>query len=171
VEQSLPGMTRSERRRDLRRNEPGDRRAAPGRYQAIASPITASRAIISRRQIGPLEQAVQASGNRKDSRPGTSLIAWLPHNIPAGDETAIVPATTGSTNLVFHRGAAHTRDPRLGTLHPGASARGHFLHCMSWRIPPGQFRGIGGLDSRRWEYRASRTTSRLLPAHRTQPHR
>ena len=76
-----------------------------------------------------------------------NLIAWLPNNIPAGDETAIVHGDYRLDNLIFH-----PTEPRiLAILDWELSTLGHPLadfsyHCMSWHIAPGNFRGIGGLD-------------------------
>ena len=75
------------------------------------------------------------------------LIEWLPANIPANDETTIVHGDYRLDNLVF----AHGEPKILAILDWELSTLGHPLadfsyHCMSWRIPPAQFRGIGGLD-------------------------
>ncbi|HYD78417.1 MAG TPA: phosphotransferase family protein [Paucimonas sp.] len=76
-----------------------------------------------------------------------NLIEWLPKNIPAGDETTIVHGDYRLDNMIFH-----PTEPRvLAVLDWELSTLGHPLadfsyHCMSWHIPPGQFRGIGGLD-------------------------
>jgi len=75
------------------------------------------------------------------------LIDWLPNNIPPGDETSIVHGDYRLDNMIFH-----PTEPRiLAILDWELSTLGHPLadfsyHCMSWHIPPGQFRGIGGLD-------------------------
>ena len=79
------------------------------------------------------------------------LIEWLPQHIPdsARDE-AMVSVVHGDyrlDNLMFH-----PTEPRvLAVLDWELSTIGHPLadfsyHCMSWHIPPGTFRGIGGLD-------------------------
>ena len=76
-----------------------------------------------------------------------ALIEWLPKNIPPGDETSIVHGDYRLDNMIFH-----PTEPRiLAILDWELSTLGHPLadfsyHCMSWHIPPGQFRGIGGLD-------------------------
>ncbi len=75
------------------------------------------------------------------------LIAWLPENIPAGDETTIVHGDYRLDNLVFH-----PTEPRIvAVLDWELSTLGHPLadfayHCMSWHIPPGPFRGLSGSD-------------------------
>ncbi|HTD04919.1 phosphotransferase family protein [Undibacterium sp.] len=76
-----------------------------------------------------------------------NLIAWLPNNIPAGDDTSIVHGDYRLDNMMFH-----PTEPRiLAILDWELSTLGHPLadfsyHCMSWHIAPGQFRGIAGLD-------------------------
>lgn len=76
-----------------------------------------------------------------------SLIDWLPKNIPAGDETAVVHGDFRLDNTIFH-----SAEPRiLAVLDWELSTLGHPLadfayHCMSWHIAPGKFRGIAGLD-------------------------
>jgi aminoglycoside phosphotransferase (APT) family kinase protein len=79
------------------------------------------------------------------------LIEWLPGNLPASalDETqvAIVHGDYRLDNLIFHR-----TEPRIvAVLDWELSTLGHPLadfsyHAMAWHIPPGTFRGIGGLD-------------------------
>jgi aminoglycoside phosphotransferase (APT) family kinase protein len=79
------------------------------------------------------------------------LIEWLPAHMPASarDETqvAVVHGDYRLDNLVFAPDAPRVTavlDWELSTLgHPLADFS---YHCMSWHIPPGTFRGIGGLD-------------------------
>jgi aminoglycoside phosphotransferase (APT) family kinase protein len=76
-----------------------------------------------------------------------NLIAWLPANIPSGDETSIVHGDYRLDNMIFH-----PTEPRvLAVLDWELSTLGHPLadfayHCMTWHIAPGQFRGIAGVD-------------------------
>jgi len=75
-----------------------------------------------------------------------NLIAWLPQHVPSGDETAVVHGDYRLDNVVFHP----TEPKILAVLDWELSTLGHPLadfayHCMSWRIPPGKFRGIEGL--------------------------
>ncbi len=75
------------------------------------------------------------------------LIEWLPQHIPEGDEARIVHGDYRLDNMIF----ARDRPKVLAVLDWELSTIGHPLadfsyHCMSWHIPPGQFRGIGGLD-------------------------
>jgi len=76
-----------------------------------------------------------------------NLIAWLPANIPAGDETRIVHGDYRIDNVIFDPLEPRIRaviDWELCTLgHPLADFA---YHCMVWRIPPGVFRGLGGTD-------------------------
>jgi aminoglycoside phosphotransferase (APT) family kinase protein len=75
------------------------------------------------------------------------LMAWLPANLPPGDETSIVHGDYRIDNVIFDRTTPRIRaviDWELSTLgHPLADFA---YHCMAWRIPPGVFRGLGGLD-------------------------
>ncbi len=80
-----------------------------------------------------------------------SLMQWLPANIPASARNeslvSIVHGDFRLDNLLFH-----ATEPRvLAVLDWELSTLGHPLadfsyHCMAWHIPPGAFRGIGGLD-------------------------
>ena len=75
------------------------------------------------------------------------LIEWLPQHIPPQDETSVVHGDYRLDNVIFHRS-----EPRiLAVLDWELSTLGHPLadfayHCMYWRLTPGEFRGIGGLD-------------------------
>ena len=79
------------------------------------------------------------------------LMTWLPEHIPAmARDPAMVSIVHGDyrlDNLVFH-----PTEPRvMAVLDWELSTLGHPLadfsyHCMGWHIPPGAFRGIGGLD-------------------------
>lgn len=74
------------------------------------------------------------------------LIAWLPEHIPPGDETTIVHGDYRLDNMIFH-----PTEPRvLAVLDWELSTLGHPLadfayHCMTWHIPAGVFRGLGGI--------------------------
>jgi aminoglycoside phosphotransferase (APT) family kinase protein len=98
------------------------------------------------RQIGRWSRQYRASETER-IEPMDALIAWLPENIPVGDETTVVHGDYRMDNLIFH-----PREPRiLAILDWELSTLGDPLadfsyHCMSWHIPPGQFRGIAGLD-------------------------
>lgn len=98
------------------------------------------------RQIGRWTKQYQASATETIAAMDR-LIEWLPQHIPPGDETAIVHGDYRLDNLVFH-----PQEPRIvAVLDWELSTLGHPLadfsyHCMSWHIPPGQFRGIAGLD-------------------------
>jgi len=98
------------------------------------------------RQIGRWTKQYLASETQKIEAMD-KLIAWLPKHIPPGDETTVVHGDYRLDNTVFH-----PTEPRiLAVLDWELSTLGHPLadfayHCMSWHIPPGQFRGIAGLD-------------------------
>ncbi len=79
------------------------------------------------------------------------LIDWLPQHIPdSARDTGMASIVHGDyrlDNLIFH-----PTEPRiLAVLDWELSTIGHPLadfsyHCMSWHVPPGSFRGIGGLN-------------------------
>ncbi|MEX1035308.1 MAG: phosphotransferase family protein [Sneathiella sp.] len=76
-----------------------------------------------------------------------NLMAWLPGNIPPGDETAIVHGDYRLDNTVLNRDTHRVMgilDWELATLgHPLADFS---YHCMTWRLEPELFRGLNGLD-------------------------
>jgi len=104
------------------------------------------------RQIGRWSKQYLASVT-EDIPEMNRLIEWLPAHLPASarDETqvAIVHGDYRLDNLIFD-----ATQPRIAAvLDWELSTIGHPLadfsyHCMSWHIPPGTFRGIGGLDHR-----------------------
>jgi aminoglycoside phosphotransferase (APT) family kinase protein len=98
------------------------------------------------RQVARWSKQYQAS-ETEQIEAMDNLIAWLPANVPAGDETRIVHGDYRIDNVIFH-----PTEPRiLAVLDWELSTLGHPLadfayHCMVWRIPPGTFRGLGGHD-------------------------
>ncbi len=75
------------------------------------------------------------------------LIEWLPKNVPADDETAIVHGDYRLDNMIFH-----PTDPRvLSVLDWELSTLGNPLgdfsyHMMTWELGPEGYRGLGGKD-------------------------
>ena len=79
------------------------------------------------------------------------LMAWLPAHMPASaldaSKVSIVHGDYRLDNLMFHP----TEPKVMAVLDWELSTIGHPLadfsyHCMAWHIPPGTFRGIGGMD-------------------------
>jgi aminoglycoside phosphotransferase (APT) family kinase protein len=102
------------------------------------------------RQIGRWSRQYQASITQPIPEMD-KLIEWLPAHIPpAARDDSLVSIVHGDyrlDNLMFH-----ATEPRIvAVLDWELSTLGHPLadfsyHCMSWNIPHGSFRGIGGLD-------------------------
>jgi len=79
------------------------------------------------------------------------LMEWLPKNVPAmarnEQMVSVVHGDYRLDNLMFD-----TSQPKvIAVLDWELSTLGHPLadfsyHCMAWHIPPGSFRGIGGLN-------------------------
>jgi aminoglycoside phosphotransferase (APT) family kinase protein len=76
-----------------------------------------------------------------------SLIAWLPGHVPPGDETSVVHGDYRLDNMIWS-----PTEPRvLAVLDWELSTLGHPLadfsyHLMTWRVSPGEFRGLLGFD-------------------------
>jgi len=102
------------------------------------------------RQIGRWTKQYQASVTQPIDAMDR-LIEWLPAHIPASardeSQVSVVHGDYRLDNLVFH-----PSEPRVvAVLDWELSTLGHPLadfsyHCMSWHIPPGSFRGLGGVD-------------------------
>jgi aminoglycoside phosphotransferase (APT) family kinase protein len=75
------------------------------------------------------------------------LLAWLPANVPEGEETVLVHGDYRLDNLIFD-----ARAPRmLAVVDWELSTLGHPLadfsyHVMLWRVPAGEAGGLRGLD-------------------------
>jgi aminoglycoside phosphotransferase (APT) family kinase protein len=76
-----------------------------------------------------------------------ALIAWLPGNIPPGDESSVVHGDFRCDNMIFH-----PTEPRvLAVLDWELSTLGHPLadfayHAMMYRMPPDIVAGLKGAD-------------------------
>ena len=98
------------------------------------------------RQIGRWTKQYRASETERIESM-ENLIAWLPANIPGGDETTIVHGDYRLDNVIFH-----PTEPRvLAVLDWELSTLGHPLadfayHCMTWRLNQAEFRGMQDLD-------------------------
>jgi len=98
------------------------------------------------RQIGRWTKQYRASETERVPAMD-NLIDWLPKNIPPETGTTIVHGDYRLDNAIFHPAEPRilaVLDWELSTL--GDPLADFAYHCMSWHIPPGQFRGIAGLD-------------------------
>jgi len=102
------------------------------------------------RQIGRWTKQYQASITQPNDAMDR-LIDWLPAHIPASardeSQVSVVHGDYRLDNLVF----APDKPRVVAVLDWELSTLGHPLadfsyHCMSWHIPPGSFRGLGGVD-------------------------
>jgi len=145
-DQSLPGMTPQERAAYYDEMNRVIALLHTIDYKAIGLESYGKPGNYFARQIDRWTKQYRASETEKIEAMD-ALIDWLPNNIPPGDETSIVHGDYRLDNMIFH-----PTEPRiLAILDWELSTLGHPLadfsyHCMSWHIPPGQFRGIGGLD-------------------------
>jgi aminoglycoside phosphotransferase (APT) family kinase protein len=145
-DQSLPGMTNAERAAHYDEMNRVIAQLHTIDYAAIGLADYGKPGNYFKRQIDRWTRQYKASETEKIDAMD-KLIEWLPHNIPQGDDTSIVHGDYRLDNMIFH-----PAEPRiLAVLDWELSTLGHPLadfsyHCMSWHIPQGQFRGIGGLD-------------------------
>jgi aminoglycoside phosphotransferase (APT) family kinase protein len=98
------------------------------------------------RQIGRWTKQYRASETERIEAMDR-LIEWLPRNILADDQSAIVHGDFRLDNLIVH-----PVEPRvIAVLDWELSTLGHPLadfsyHAMVWRLTQGQFRGMAGRD-------------------------
>jgi aminoglycoside phosphotransferase (APT) family kinase protein len=98
------------------------------------------------RQIARWTRQWESSRTRDDANIDR-LIAWLPANIPPGDETTIAHGDFRFGNLMFH-----PTEPRvIAVLDWELSTLGHPLadvayNCMAWHTGADEFEGMLGLD-------------------------
>jgi aminoglycoside phosphotransferase (APT) family kinase protein len=149
-DQSLPGMTREQRGAIY--DEMNRVIAALHRLDVAALGLSdfGRPGNYFERQIARWTKQYQASITGPNE-PMDQLIEWLPQHIPdSARDASMVSVVHGDfrlDNLIFHPTEARV----LAVLDWELSTVGHPLadfsyHCMSWHIPPGSFRGIGGLD-------------------------
>ena len=144
-DQSLPGMQKSERPAIYDELNRVIALLHGVDYKAVGLESFGKAGSYIERQIGRWTKQYQASETVKIEAMN-NLIGWLPRNIPAADETTIVHGDYRLDNTVFHPAEPRilaVLDWELSTL--GDPLADFSYHCMSWHIPPGKFRGIGGL--------------------------
>ena len=149
-DQSLPGMTKTERAEiyDEMNRVISALHRVPFAARGLAD--YGKPGNYFERQIGRWSKQYSASITQPIDEMDR-LMAWLPAHVPAAAmDPAMVSIVHGDfrlDNLIFH-----PTEPRvLAVLDWELSTLGHPLadlsyHCMGWHIPPGTFRGIGGLD-------------------------
>jgi len=145
-DQSLPGMSKSERfaiwdemNRVIARLHTID-------FQKIGLADFGKPGAYIARQVARWSKQYRASETERVEAMD-NLIAWLPENIPPETGTTVVHGDFRLDNAIYHPGEPRilaVLDWELSTL--GDPLADFAYHCMSWHIPPGQFRGIAGLD-------------------------
>src|SRR5256714_3050904 len=149
-DQSLPGMTKAERfaiwdelNRVIAQLHTLD-------YSVLGLETFGKPGNYIERQVARWSKQYQASETER-MEAMNNLIAWLPKNIPPETATTVVHGDYRLDNTIFHPSEPQilaVLDWELSTL--GDPLADFAYHCMSWHIPPGQFRGIGGLDLARF---------------------
>src|SRR5512134_3048792 len=145
-DQALPGMSRAERAAIWDELNRVIARLHAIDYKAVGLEDFGKPGDYIARQVARWTKQYQASETERIEAMD-NLIAWLPKNIPPSAATTVVHGDYRLDNAIFH-----PREPRiLAVLDWELSTLGDPLadfayHCMSWHIPPGQFRGIAGLD-------------------------
>jgi aminoglycoside phosphotransferase (APT) family kinase protein len=145
-DQSLPGMSKAERAAvwdELNRTIAQLHRMD---YRSVGLEGFGKPGSYIERQVARWSKQYQAS-QTEPIEAMDHLIAWLPNNIPPETGTTVVHGDFRLDNAIFHPAEPRilaVLDWELATL--GDPLADFAYHCMSWHIPPGQFRGIAGLD-------------------------
>jgi aminoglycoside phosphotransferase (APT) family kinase protein len=98
------------------------------------------------RQIARWSRQYRASETGKQPAM-EALIDWLPAHLPPEGSASIVHGDYRMDNLVFHRSEPKVigvLDWELSTI--GDPLADFAYHTMSWRIDPGLYNGLGGVD-------------------------
>ena len=145
-DQSLPGMTKTERAAIWDELNRVIAQLHSIDYRAVGLEDFGKPGNYIERQISRWTKQYQASETERVAAMD-NLIAWLPKNIPPSASTTVVHGDYRLDNAIFHPTEPRilaVLDWELSTL--GDPLADFAYHCMSWHIPPGQFRGIAGLD-------------------------
>jgi aminoglycoside phosphotransferase (APT) family kinase protein len=145
-DQSLPGMTKTERAAIWDELNRVIAQLHGIDYRAVGLEEFGKPGNYIERQISRWTKQYQASETERVEAMD-NLIAWLPKNIPPSASTTVVHGDYRLDNAIFHPTEPRilaVLDWELSTL--GDPLADFAYHCMSWHIPPGQFRGIAGLD-------------------------
>jgi aminoglycoside phosphotransferase (APT) family kinase protein len=145
-DQALPGMSKPERAAIWDELNAVISKLHSIDYRAVGLEDFGKPGAYIERQVGRWSKQYQASETQKIEAMD-NLIAWLPKNIPPETGTTVVHGDYRLDNTIFHPTEPRilaVLDWELSTL--GDPLADFAYHCMSWHIPPGQFRGIGGLD-------------------------
>jgi aminoglycoside phosphotransferase (APT) family kinase protein len=145
-DQSLPGMTKAERGEIWDELNRVIALLHKIDFQAVGLEGFGKPGSYIERQIARWTKQYQASETERVEAMN-NLIEWLPKNIPPSAATTVVHGDYRLDNAIFHPSEPRilaVLDWELSTL--GDPLADFAYHCMSWHIPPGQFRGIAGLD-------------------------
>ena len=144
-DQSLPGMGKAERGAIWDELNNVISRLHRVDYRAVGLESFGKPGNYIERQVARWTKQYQAS-ETEPMEAMNNLIAWLPRNIPPETATTVVHGDFRLDNTIYHPGEPRilaALDWELSTL--GDPLADFAYHCMSWHIPPGQFRGIAGL--------------------------
>jgi aminoglycoside phosphotransferase (APT) family kinase protein len=145
-DQALPGMTKGERGAIWDELNKVISKLHSLDYRAVGLDVFGKPGNYIERQVARWTKQYQASETGRVEAMD-KLIAWLPQNIPPETGTTVVHGDYRLDNAIFHPTEPRilaVLDWELSTL--GDPLADFAYHCMSWHIPPGQFRGIAGLD-------------------------